>query len=64
MSEWKAFWNEEDGFGTVELVILIAVLVAIAIIFGTAVKNFVSENVSNIFDQADNGVNDLLSTGK
>lgn len=60
MNEWKAFWSEEDGFGTVELVILIAVLVAIAILFGTAIKEFVTENVSKIFNTANKGVSDLM----
>ena len=27
----KRFWNEEEGFGTVELVILIGVLFAVAL---------------------------------
>lgn len=60
MNEWKAFWNEEDGFGTVELVILIAVLVAIAIIFGTAAKDFVTTNVKNIFGKANSNVSDFI----
>jgi len=29
----KAFWNDEEGLGTLEILLIVAVLVAIAIIF-------------------------------
>ncbi|MEC0270164.1 Flp1 family type IVb pilin [Paenibacillus anseongense] len=29
----KSFWKEEDGLGTLEILLIVAVLVAIAIIF-------------------------------
>ena len=37
----RRFWKEEDGFGTVELVILIGILVAVALIFREAIIKFV-----------------------
>lgn len=46
----KRFWNEEEGFGTVELVILIGVLVAIALIFRKAVIKFVNNLISKFFN--------------
>ena len=41
----KNFIREEDGMGTVEVVIIVAVLVAIALIFRKAIYNFVKEIV-------------------
>lgn len=43
MEMLKRFWNEEDGFGTVELVILIGVLVAVALIFRKSIIKFVND---------------------
>lgn len=43
------FWKEEEGFGTVELVILIGVLVAIALIFRDAITNFVNALIAKFF---------------
>lgn len=37
----KRFWNEEEGFGTVELVIIIGVLVVVALIFRNYIIDFV-----------------------
>lgn len=41
--------KREDGFGTVEMVILIAVLVGIALVFREAIVDFVDKIVSNMF---------------
>lgn len=49
----KRFWNEEEGFGTVELVILIGVLVAIALVFRTAVIDFVKKLIEKLFKVED-----------
>ena len=45
----KRFWKEESGMGTVELVIIIGVLVAIALIFKDALINFVNELIDKFF---------------
>lgn len=60
MDELKRFWNEEDGMGTVELVIIIAVLVAVALIFGNAIKDFVTKQTDAIFKKASSGTDDLI----
>jgi Flp pilus assembly pilin Flp len=39
----KRFWKEEEGFGTVELVILIGVLVTVALIFRGKIIEFVNK---------------------
>ncbi len=46
----KRFWNEEEGFGTVELVILIGVLVAVALLFRTSIINFVNSLMAKTFN--------------
>lgn len=47
------FWNEEEGFGTVELVILIGVLVAVALIARGALIGFVNNLITKIFNPDD-----------
>ncbi len=46
---FKRFLNEEDGLGTVEIVIIIAVLVGIALIFRSAIIDFVKGILTRIF---------------
>ena len=41
--------SEEDGLGTVEIVIIIAVLVGIALIFRDAIIKFVTDIMKSIF---------------
>jgi len=53
----KRFIREEDGMGTVELVIIVAVLVGIALIFREAIFAFVDRVVNGIF--TDGKVQDL-----
>ena len=48
----KGFLKEEEGMGTVEIVIIIAVLVTIAIIFRKAIVNWVSTTLSSVFEGA------------
>ncbi len=45
----RDFLKEEDGLGTVEIVLLIAVLVGLALLFKTNIVNF----VKNIFKKID-----------
>ena len=46
----KAFFYEEDGLGTVELLLILAGLVAVALIFKRSISAFVSDATKNIFD--------------
>lgn len=48
----KGFFKEEEGMGTVEIVVIIAVLVTIALIFRKAITGFVQETLSSIFKDA------------
>lgn len=52
MELWKQFYEEEDGLGTVEMVVLLAVLVSIALIFRKQVIDFVRSNLQSIFGNA------------
>jgi Flp pilus assembly pilin Flp len=56
----KNFIKEEDGMGTVEVVIIVAVLVAIALIFRKAIYSFVKEIIGKIFTD---GVKDDVTEG-
>ena len=46
----RRFWKEEDGSGTVELVILIGILVAVALIFREAIIKFVKALMDKFFN--------------
>lgn len=52
----KEFWQEEEGMGTVEIVLIIAVLVSIALIFRNQVIDFVRTNLQSIFGDANTDV--------
>lgn len=45
----RSFLKEEDGLGTVEIVVLIAVLVGIALIFRDAIIKFVTDIMKSVF---------------
>lgn len=45
----KSFFKEEDGLGTVEIVVLIAVLVGIALIFRDAIITFATDIMESVF---------------
>lgn len=49
MNDLQKFWNEEDGMGTVEIVLIIAALVAVALIFRKAITGFMQTALSNVF---------------
>lgn len=58
----KDFWREEDGMGTVEIVVIIAVLVGIALIFRDAIINFVVGIMKSVFGE-DSITQDVNSNG-
>jgi len=53
MNLLKRFMVEEDGMGTVELVLIVAALVAIAIMFKQQITKFVTDNLGTIIGKAD-----------
>lgn len=48
LKEIKRFFKEEDGLGTVEIVVILAVLVSIALIFRTQIVEFVKDTLKKI----------------
>ena len=41
MNDLKAFFMEEDGLGTIEIIILIIVLIGLALLFQDKIRDFV-----------------------
>lgn len=59
----RSFWKEEDALGTVEMVLLLAVLVAIALAFSGTLKTWVENALKIIFGDTGAGDgNDTLPT--
>jgi len=56
----KRFWQDEKGMGTIEVVILIAVLVAVALIFKEGITSYVNRLMRKFFDE---GRTDVESDG-
>lgn len=50
MELFKGFIKEEDGMGTVEIVVIIAVLVAVALLFSGGIKKYVGDLMTKFFD--------------
>ncbi len=53
MNMLKGFLKDEEGMGTVEIVVIIAVLVTIALIFRKTLIAWVSDALGSIFGSAD-----------
>lgn len=60
----KDFFIEEDGLGTVEIVIIIAILVGLALIFRTRIFAFVNAVFDKIFGNAGDVVNTPSTQGQ
>jgi hypothetical protein len=60
MKKFVTVFKNEDGLGTVEIVIIIAVLVGIALIFRDALINFATQIMKNVFGE-ESIINDLNS---
>ncbi|WP_010273531.1 Flp1 family type IVb pilin [Paenibacillus senegalensis] len=50
----KKFWNDEDGIGTLEILLILAVIVIIAIAF----RKWIIQWVSGLFKAADDQIKD------
>lgn len=48
MNCWKEFWKEETAVGVVEIVLILAVLVALVLIFKKEVKTIVTDSFKRI----------------
>ena len=50
MNDLRMFWEEEEGLGTVEMVLLIAALVTVALLLRGGLIGFMKDNMGKIFD--------------
>lgn len=48
----NAFWKEEDGLGTLELILIIGVIIIIALIFKDQIKTLVERLLKNVSDKS------------
>ena len=47
----QEFWEEEEGMGTVEMVLILAALVCVALMFRDRIEKFVTTALNNIFSE-------------
>lgn len=47
VSEWNAFWRQEEGVGVIEVVLILVVLIGLVIIFKTQITKL----LKNIFKE-------------
>ena len=47
VSEWNAFWRQEEGVGVIEVVLILVVLIGLVIIF----KTQITKPLENIFKE-------------
>ena len=47
VSEWNAFWRQEEGVGVIEVVLILEVLIGLVIIFKTQITKL----LENIFKE-------------
>ncbi|UHA72066.1 Flp1 family type IVb pilin [Paenibacillus sp. 481] len=50
---WKRLWSEEDGLGMVEIVVIIAVIVVLALVFRTQITEFLTSLISRAKGETD-----------
>lgn len=55
---FKDFWEEEDGIGVVELILILVVLIGLVLIF----KDSLRELVQTIFETITEGAADVSAT--
>nr|WP_127570821.1 MULTISPECIES: Flp1 family type IVb pilin [Paenibacillus] len=57
VSKAARLWKEEDGLGTLEIILIIAVIIIIALLF----KDWIIGLVNNLMGQADNQANEIFN---
>ena len=53
MNMLKKFWTEEDGMGVVEILLIIAVLIIIALLFRKTIIGWVEKMLATLFPSAE-----------
>ncbi|HZG56026.1 Flp1 family type IVb pilin [Paenibacillus sp.] len=54
---WNAFWKEEDGIGTLEMLLIIAVVLVVAIAF----RKWIMAWINDLFQNTNDHVTDTLN---
>jgi Flp pilus assembly pilin Flp len=49
---WKSFWEDENGMGVVEVILIIVVLIGLVIIFKTQITEVVNDIFEKIVSQS------------
>ena len=52
-NNWQEFWREEDGMGTVEIILIIVVLVGLVIVFKSQITTIIQSLFSKITSQTE-----------
>ena len=55
VSEWNAFWRQEEGVGVIEVVLILVVLIGLVIIFKTQITKL----LENIFKEIESQTKDV-----
>lgn len=58
MENFVEFWEEEDGIGVVEMILILVVLIGLVLIF----KDSLRKLVKDIFDTITKGATDVSTT--
>lgn len=53
MDMLKRFWQEEDGIATIEILLILAVLIVIALLFRKAIIEWVEGFLKTLFPEGD-----------
>lgn len=53
---WRGFWRNEQGLGTLEIILIIAVVIIIALLF----KDWIIELIDNLMGKADDEANRIF----
>lgn len=53
LSLFKSFLKDETGLGTIEIVVIIAILVGLALIFRDGITKFVNNLMKNLWKEPD-----------
>ncbi|WP_430161624.1 Flp1 family type IVb pilin [Paenibacillus algorifonticola] len=54
---WKRFWKSESGLGTLEIILIIAVVIIIALLF----KDWIIELIGRLMGKADDQADKIFS---
>ena len=52
MNIWRQLWQEEDGIGVVEIILILVILVALIVIFKDQITSIISNAFSEINESA------------